>query len=56
MQGRRKVWKFGGGGGASSNVVAIMCPPVEIELTDLPKQPPACNSPDIMYSEIANEG
>ena len=53
-----------GGGGASSNVVGTpwvgtMSPPIEIliGLTDLPKQPPSCDSPDIiMYSEIANEG
>lgn len=48
-QGRRKV------GGVSSNVVGTICPPVEIELTDLSKfgsgcmtsQPSGSDSPDV---------
>ena len=48
-QGRRKV------GGVSSNVVGTICPPVEIELTDLSKfgsgcmtsQPSCSDSPDV---------
>ena len=43
VQGRRKVWKSGGG--ARSNVVGTMCPPVEIGLTDLQKTG-AYDSPD----------
>ena len=36
VQGRRKV-KNSAGGGESSNLVGIICSPVEIGLTDLPK-------------------
>ena len=52
-QARRKVWKSGGAG---STVVGIICPPVEIGLTDLlkpegggaRKYSPGSDSPDCM--------
>ena len=53
-QGRRKFWESRGGG--CSNVVGIICPLVEIGISDLPKNgraraplPPSCDSPGVVY-------
>ena len=58
VKDRRKVWKSGGGE-ASSNVVGIIAPPVEIELTDMSKSgvaivPPAPPAP--LYSDSPDYG
>ena len=49
IQGRRKVWKSGG---ANCNVVGIICPLVQIGLTDLPKSGSAPTGLQIMHYTI----